>query len=100
MKFYSKLSSLILLSLISSVALAKLPPPSEEAKAKAEAAKVTKEWSGKQDAFLLCKAQDKTAAYYFKSRPAKAKPMAMPACVSPGPAPVASAAAPAAKPKK
>lgn len=87
-------------------ALAKLPAPSEEAKAKAAEAAAKTAHAGKADAFLLCKAQDKVAARYGKNAkaPAKDAKAAAPAasgCVDPGPfvaAPVA--AAPSAQPKK
>jgi len=64
---------------------AKLPAPSDEAKAKAAEAAAKTAWSGKVDAFLLCKAQDRTVAHYKKSQ-GEAKPAA-PAtpCADPGP---------------
>lgn len=72
-----------------SVALAKLPPLSDEAKAKAAEAAAKTAYSGKNDAYLLCKSQDKVAAAYFKSATAAGKetkaPAALPACADPGP---------------
>lgn len=64
---------------------AKLPAPSDEAKAKAAEAAAKTAWSGKVDGYLLCKAQDRTVAHYKKSK-GEAKPAA-PAtpCADPGP---------------
>ena len=108
------------LALLGSAAFAKLPPPTEEAKAKAAEAAAKTAWAGKVDAFKLCQAQDKAVAHYKKapvasdSKPAaKGTAVAAPAstCVDPGPfvyapagaapaaaaAPAASAAVPAKK---
>jgi hypothetical protein len=74
---------------IASLAFAKLPPLSPEAKAKADEAAAKTAWSGKVDTYLMCKAQDKVAVQYFKSAKAAstgAKPPAnAPACADPGP---------------
>ena len=59
---------------VTGLALAKLPPPDEAAKAKAAEAAAKTAWQGKVDAYLLCKAQDKVAAAYRKSGVAAAKP--------------------------
>ena len=104
------MKSLIILAaagLLASAALAKLPPPTDEAKAKAAEAAAKTAWSGKVEAWQLCKSQDRVAAFYYKTSKAEAKPMAAPietpACVDPGPfvysppgAPVVAAAAAAA----
>ncbi len=77
------------LAALSGVASAKLPPVSDEAKAKAAEAAARAAWTGKVDAFLLCKSQDRVAAAYFKSAKAAGKdtrpPVAAPACTDPGP---------------
>lgn len=86
-------------------AWAKIPAPvlDEAGKAKAEEAKAKTAWAGKVDAFQLCKAQDRVAAYVAKNAKATAKPAAATApCADPGPfvstlpgagpAPVAAAA--------
>ena len=84
--------------LLGSAVMAKLPAPSDEARAKAAEAAAKTAWSGKMDAYLLCKSQDKVVAHTKKSKaPASA-------CVDPGPfvytpavsAPTAAASAPAA----
>ena len=69
-----------------SIALAKLPPPSPEAAAKAAEAAARTAWAGKVDNYKLCLAQDRVAAHYRKNSPA-AKPAAgaSAACADPGP---------------
>jgi hypothetical protein len=77
----------LLLTLASGMALAKLPALSDEAKAKAAEAAAKTAWSGKVDAYLLCKWQDKAAASYYQSAKAAGKatkpPAALPACAEP-----------------
>lgn len=53
---------------------AKLPPPSEEAKAKAAEAKAKADEATKKDAEQLAKAQDKAASNYRKNKGIKASP--------------------------
>ncbi len=82
----------ILISLLvmsaASLATAKLPALSDEAKAKAAEAAAKSAWAGKVDNYLLCKSQDKAAASYYKTARATgkdAKPaMATPPCADPG----------------
>ncbi len=85
----------------STTALAKLPAPSDEAKAKAAEAAAKTAWAGKVDGYLLCKAQDRVAAHAAKTAKAAGKEVkpapALPACADPGPyVSAAAAAAPAA----
>jgi len=84
-----KLLILGLLAAASATVLAKLPPLSDEAKAKAAEAAAKTAWTGKLEAYQLCKAQDKVAAAYYKSAKAAGKdtkpPAAAPACADPGP---------------
>lgn len=93
----------------SSITLAKLPPLSDDAKAKAAEAAARTAWTGKVAAYQLCKSEDKVAASYYKSAKAAGKvtkpATATPACADPGafaytppePAkPLAAAAAPTA----
>src|SRR5450830_818884 len=76
------------LFLIGTAVMAKLPAPSDEAKAKAAEAAAKAVWSGNVDAYLFCKSQDKVAAHYYKTaktenkdtKPAKETPP----CVEPG----------------
>ena len=88
---------------VSAVSLAKLPPLSDEAKAKAAEAAAKTAWAGKVDGYALCKAQDKAAAKTAKSGKA-GKATATPPCADPGPfvytpaVAAATAAAPAAVP--
>lgn len=86
---------------ISFGAAAKLPAPSEEAKAKATEAAAKTAHGNKVADFQLCKSREKVAAHYYKTNgKGKAAPAATPACADPGaykPAET-SAAAPAAAP--
>lgn len=79
-------------------ALAKLPAPSEEAKAKAAEAAAKTAHAGKVDAYKLCKSQDKVAAHLRRSGKAgkDAKPVSTAPCADPGPYKAAAPAAPAA----
>lgn len=81
-------------------ALAKLPAPSDEAKAKAAEAAAKTAHAGKVDNYKLCLSMDKAAAHYFKTAAAakkEVKPaLATPACADPGAYVPAVAAAPGA----
>ena len=98
---------------------AKLPPLSDEAKAKAAEAAAKAAHNGKVDAYQLCKSMDKVAADYYaaakKAGTETKPPVATPPCVDPGPfvypppapattaaaaTPAAPAATAAAAPKK
>ncbi len=96
------MKKLIITSLLlaaSAASWAKLPPPSDEAKAKAAEAAAKTAWTGKQDAYLLCKSQDRVAAYVKKTKGgATAKPVAKDAKDSKDAAGKTVAAAPAALP--
>lgn len=102
--------------LATNVAVAKLPPLSDDAKAKAAEAAAKTAHGDKVAAFQLCKSMNRTAAFYFaeakKANKEPKPPTATPDCADPGAfvypppaaapaaaAPVAPAApAPAAKP--
>ncbi len=93
--------------LSSAQALAKLPAPSDEAKAKAAEAAAKTAWTNNVANFQLCKSMDKVATEYQaqakKAGKAASAPVATPACADPGAfvyvppvaAPAASGAAPA-----
>lgn len=67
------------------LAMAKLPPLSDEAKAKAEETKAKAAHTAKVEAYDLCKSQDKVAAHVQKHNKAQAgKPVATPPCADPG----------------
>ena len=76
---------------------AKLPAPSDEAKAKAAEGASKAAWAGKVANYQLCKSMDRVAARYIaeaKSAGKAVTPVDTPACVDPGPyAPAAPAAA-------
>jgi hypothetical protein len=105
--FINKFVSLLLLAVLSGSVFAKLPAPSDEAKAKALEAAAKTAWTGKVDGYLLCKSQNKVAVSYYKTAKATGKdtkPAATsPPCADPGafvyPLPVVAVAAslPAAK---
>jgi len=77
-----------------SIAIAKLPAPSDEAKAKVAEAAAKTAWAGKVDNYKLCLSQDKVAAHVKKvpvskvavapAKGASAAP-APGACTDPGP---------------
>lgn len=77
---------------IGSAAWAKLPPPTDEAKAAAAAAKDKADWSNKVAAYQLCMSQDKVAAHYQKTKGAKKPSTDLPPCANPGPYVAAAAA--------
>ncbi len=85
-------------------AWAKLPPPSEEAKAKAAEAAARTAHANKVADFQLCKSMNRTAEFYFASAKKAGKEVrpatATPECTDPGPfvypPPAAGAAPPAA----
>ena len=99
----SLIASMLLLG--SACAFAKLPPLSDEAKAKAEETKAKAAHTAKVEAYDLCKSQDKVVKHVQKHNKAQAgKPVATPPCADPGkfvytpaaPAVTTTAAAPAA----
>ena len=87
------------------IASAKLPPPGDEAKAKAAEAAAKTAHATKVAAYEACVSENKVAAEYFaaarKAGRATKPPVATPPCVNPGPfvyrPETASAEAPAAK---
>ncbi|MFN5774651.1 MAG: hypothetical protein ACK45K_00150 [Burkholderiaceae bacterium] len=87
-----------------SASFAKLPPLSDEAKAKAEETTAKAAHTAKADAYDLCRAQDRVAAHVNKHNKAKAgKPVATAPCADPGkfvytPAPVIATTAAASVP--
>lgn len=93
----SKIFTPLALALLASTAAAKLPAPSDEAKAKAAETAAKTAHAGKVDNYKLCLAMDKVAAGYQAAAKAAGKqaplPSATPACGDPGefvyPSPVA-----------
>ncbi|NML14041.1 hypothetical protein [Azohydromonas caseinilytica] len=103
MKQLSRSAVLAAVALLGGTAFAKLPPLSDEAKAKAEEAKAKTAWSDKVAAYQLCKASDRVAARTLVEQKKAGKPVgevvATPPCADPGPfvyPPPETAAAPAA----
>jgi len=99
-KTFISMATLVLASLFSVSAMAKLPPLSDEAKAKAAEAAAKTAHGNKVADFQLCKSREKVAAHYYKTAKASGKPtnppVATPACADPGPFVAAAPAAPAA----
>lgn len=84
------------LALVSGLASARLPAPSEEAKAQAAQATTKSAWSDKVALYKTCLAMDRTADIYRRDLKAAGKnvptPIPTPPCTDPGPyvAPVAA----------
>ena len=109
MKRTTALTLSALLALAGTAVQAKLPTPSDEAKAKSAETAAKTAHGGKADGYKLCVAMDRVAAGYQanakKAGKAASAPVDTPACADPGPfvyvpaaaasAPVAVAAAPA-----
>lgn len=91
-----KLILAIAAALAMGAAQAKLPPPSEEAQAKAAEAKEKAAHGDKVAAYKLCLSQNRTAERYMKEHGKKGA--APPPCQDPGP--FQSVAAPATAPAK
>lgn len=92
----------LMLSVLAAPVLAKLPPLSDEAKAKAEETKARSAHGDKVAAYKLCLAMDKVAADYrarARSAGKEVRPATeTPPCTDPGafvPAPAAATSAPA-----
>jgi len=96
------IGGLTLVFLSAGLGYAKLPPPSEEAKAKADEAKAKTEYGDKVGAYKLCLAQNRVAENYLKAAKGL-KPQLTP-CQDPGPfggpTPAPAPAAAAAMPEK
>ena len=78
----------LILAVVSGIAFAKLPPISDEAKAKAAEAAAKASWNDKMAMFQLCAAMDRTADAYRRSVKALGKEAPAPAvtapCANPG----------------
>ncbi len=98
-KHFIGLSTCVLAAVFSVSALAKLPAPSDEAKAKAAETAAKTAHTDKIAAFQLCKSREKVAAHYYKTAKASGKPttppVVTPACVDPGAYVAAAPVAPA-----
>ncbi|HNB78973.1 MAG TPA: hypothetical protein PLT94_10610 [Rhodocyclaceae bacterium] len=103
------MGTVVLLAVCSTLAFAKLPPPTDEQKAKAEESKAKAAETAKRDAELLGKAQDRVAERYIHQMKAKgidvkptpiAPPAPAPAPAAPAPTASATPAAPPAAAKK
>ena len=82
-----RIVALIVLAGLAATASAKLPPPSDEAKAKAAEAAAKAAHGNKVADYQLCKSMDKVAAGYLadaKKAGKDVKPTATPPCADPG----------------
>ena len=81
--------ALIVTALLAAPVLAKLPPPSDEAKAKAAEATAKTGWSDKLAAYKLCQAMDRVAEGYRRTAKTAGReapaPVETPPCTDPGP---------------
>lgn len=80
--------ALSFLALVAGTAMAKLPPLSDEAKAKAAETAARTAWTDKAAAYKLCQSMDRVAATYLERARAAGKPVqpvATPPCTDPGP---------------
>lgn len=97
-KTFISVATILLASLFSFSAMAKLPAPSDEAKAKAAEAAAKTAHGNKVADYQLCKSREKVAAHYYKTAKASGKtttpPVATPPCADPGPFVAAAPAAP------
>jgi hypothetical protein len=88
MKLMTTLGAAATLALFSTLGAAKLPAPSDEAKAKAAETAAKTAHTGKVDGYKLCKSMDSVAAAYYadaKKAGKDAKPAtATPPCADPG----------------
>lgn len=84
----STLLTALVFALATAAVQAKLPAPSDEAKAKAAEAAAKTAHAGKVDNYKLCQSQDRVAAQYRATLKSAGKaasaPAAVPACADPG----------------
>lgn len=84
-----RLAATLLVGLFAGSVVAKLPPPSDDAKSKAAETAAKSAWSDKVGLFQLCRAQDRTVDAYRKSAKAAGKvtpaSMTTAPCADPGP---------------
>lgn len=81
--------STVALAFVTGVAFAKMPPPSDAAKAAAAETAAKSAWTDKVAAYKLCQVQDRIAAKFHSSATATGKPALSPEspqpCIDPGP---------------
>jgi hypothetical protein len=83
-----RLAIALIAAIVVTPVCAKLPPPTDEDKAKAAEAAAKAAWADKLSAYQLCLAMERTAEVYRKSATAAGKPapapVATPPCANPG----------------
>ncbi|MEO8278483.1 MAG: hypothetical protein ABI564_02255 [Ideonella sp.] len=89
MRTVSRLTLALACVAFAQLAMAKMPPATEEAKAKAAEAAAKTAWGDKVASFQLCKVQDRLAASYRAGQSSSGKqpgtPFEAPPCTDPGP---------------
>jgi hypothetical protein len=98
MRIAAPLIAPLIAALIAAPVFAKLPPPTDDDKAKAAEAAAKSAWADKVGFYQLCLAQDRTVEAYRKSSKAAGKDVALPVAAAPcaNPGPYASPVTPAA----
>jgi len=84
----NRVVAMMVVGLCTTGALAKLPPLSDEAKAKGAETAAKTAWTDKVGAYKLCQSMDRVAAVYLadaKKAGKDVKPVATPPCADPGP---------------
>ena len=98
----ARVHALIIIATLAAPAFSKLPPPSDEAKAKAAETAAKSAWSDKVGGYQLCQAMNRVADRYRTSEKSAGKeapaPIDTPACADPGAYTPVAAAAPASAP--
>jgi hypothetical protein len=83
-----RIAAAIIAAMFAGCVVAKLPPPTEDAKLKAAEAAARAAWTEKLGLYQLCVAMDRTAAIYRRSTKAAGKdvpvPVATAPCADPG----------------
>jgi hypothetical protein len=83
-----RIATVLIATLIATAAFAKLPPPTDDEKAKAAESAAKSAWSDKVGLYQLCLSQDRTVAAYRNSAAAAGQSIAVPvataACSDPG----------------
>jgi hypothetical protein len=86
---FSTVAAVAAVGLASGLALAKLPPLNDEAKAKAAETAAKAAWTDKVGAFKVCQSMDQVASTYRAKAAAAGKPASAgeptPPCADPGP---------------
>ena len=78
-----RIAAVLIAAMFSAPVFAKLPPPTDDDKAKASEATAKSAWAGKVGLYQLCLAMDRTADAYRKNTKAAGKPVPVPTATAP-----------------